>query len=162
MLTFTFLNKQEKETWLPRLFDLLYENMQSIAPSDLSYDAEKQQFMANVSPALEKAPRQIILCFSDGDLAGYVQYYTRGDMLMVEEVQLKKVYQRSFAFYRFCKHLLSILPPEIRYVEAYADRRNAYSQQIMSKLGMEVMEADGPFLHLRGNLQSAKDALHLQ
>lgn len=162
MLTFTFLNKQEKETWLPRLFDLLYENMRAIAPSGLSYDAEKAQFLANVSPALEKAPRQIILCFSDGDLAGYAQYYTRDDVLMVEEVQLRKAYQRSFAFYRLCKHLLFILPPEIRYVEAYAEKRNAYSQNIMAKLGMEVLEEDGPFLHLRGELRSAKDALYLQ
>ena len=161
MFTFTFLNKQEKETWLPRLFDLLYENMRSIAPSELPYDAEKQQFLANVSPALEKAPRQIILCFFDGELAGYAQYYTRGDMLMVEEMQLKREYQRGFAFYRLCKYLLSILPPEIRYVEAYAEKRNIHSQHIMSKLGMKVIEEDGPFLHLRGELQSAKDALHL-
>ena len=161
MFTFTFLNKQEKEIWLPQLFDLLYANMQSIAPSDLSYDAEKQQFLANVSPALEKAPRQIILCFSEGELAGYAQYYTRDDVLMVEEIQLKKAYQRSFAFYRLCKHLRSILPPEIRYVEAYADKRNASSQRMMMKLNMKALEEESQFLHLRGELQKAKEVLHL-
>ena len=161
-MVFQYLDKLEKEYWLPQLFHLLYENMKFIAPSGLSYDEERKLWLAAVSPALEKAPRQIILCFSNGELAGYAQYYTRGDMLMVEEVQLKKSYQRSFAFYRLCKHLLFILPPEIRYVEAYADKRNIHSQQSMSKLGMKVIEEDGPFLHLRGELRSATDALYLQ
>ncbi len=151
MLCFTYLNKQEKEYWLPQLFDLLYDNMRLIAPGELPYDEEKQLWLSNVSPALEKGPRQILLCFADGELAGFLQFYTRGDLLMVEEVQLKKAYHRSFLFYRLCKSLLEILPTDIAVVEAYAEKRNAYSQKLMGKLGMEIVGEDGPFLHLRGN-----------
>lgn len=150
MLQFTYLNKQEKEYWLPRLFELLYDNMQTIAPSDLSYDAEKAEWLANVSPALEKAPRQILLCFAQEELVGFVQFYTRQELLMVEEVQLRKDYHRSFLFYHICKHLMEILPTGITVVEAYAEKRNLHSQQIMKKLGMEILEAEGPFVHLRG------------
>ena len=62
-MRFCYLDKTEKDQWLPRLLDLLYENMRSIAPSGLTYQQEKDQFLAAVSPALDKAPRQIILCF---------------------------------------------------------------------------------------------------
>ena len=91
-MDFCFLNKSEKDHYLPQLFDLLYENMKVIAPSGLSYEQEKTEWLENVSPALEKAPRQIVLCFVAGELAGYMQYYIRDTLLMVEEIQLKKKY----------------------------------------------------------------------
>lgn len=153
MLRFAYLNKQEKENWLPRLFDLLYENMQSVAPSGLSYAEEKRQWLESVSPALEKAPRQIILCFADETLAGFVQFYTRENLLMVEEVQVAKPYHRSFLFFRFCRFLLEQLPPEIEIVEAYAEKRNLHSLRIMKKLGMETVGEEGPFVHLRGDIK---------
>lgn len=152
MINCIYLNKQDKEAWLPKLFDLLYDNMRSIAPSELSYAEEKKQWLAAVSPAMDKAPRQIILCFVDDHLAGYIQYYTREKLLMVEEVQIKKAYQRTFVFYRLCKHLISNLPTGIEYLEAYADKRNFNSIKLMDKLGMRQIEEaeDSPFVHLRG------------
>ena len=153
MFQFTYLNKQEKEYWLPQLFDLLYDNMKTIAPSGKSYEAEKAEWLANVSPALEKAPRQVLLCFADGELEGFVQFYTRVELLMVEEVQLRKNYHHSFLFYRICKFLQNSLPMEITLVEAYAEKRNLYSQKLMQKLGMGVIGEDGPFVHLRGQAE---------
>lgn len=157
MFRFEFLNKQEKEVWLPRLFDLLYENMQSIAPNGLSRGEEKRQWLAAVSPALEKAPRQIILCFEDGEIAGFAQFYTRDDLLMVEEVQIAKPYHRSFLFYRLCRFMMEQMPPEIKIVEAYAEKRNLHSLQIMGKLGMKVLGEEGSFVHLRGDAAPIKE-----
>lgn len=156
MLRFEFLDKQKKEVWLPRLFDLLYDNMRSVAPGGLAYEDEKRQWLEAVSPALEKAPRQIILCFAEEELAGFLQFYTRENLLMVEEVQIAKAYHRSFVFYRFCRFLLQTLPPEITVVEAYAEKRNLHSQRIMGKLGMETVGEEGPFVHLRGDAAKVK------
>lgn len=86
MISFAYLDKIQKEQWLPLLFDLLYENMSVIAPSDEPYEKQKAQWLSNVSPALDKAPRQIVLCFAESELVGYVQYYTRNDLLMIEEM----------------------------------------------------------------------------
>lgn len=157
MLRFEFLNKQEKEAWLPRLFDLLYDNMASIAPGNLPYEEEKRQWLAAVSPAMEKAPRQIILCYAEEELAGFAQFYTRDDLLMVEEVQIAKPYHRSFLFYRLCRFLLEQLPPEIGVVEAYAEKRNLHSLRIMKKLGMEVLGEEGAFVHLRGDARCIRE-----
>ena len=149
---FCYLGKAQKDYWLPQLFDLLYENMHTIAPSGSAYEQEKAQYLAAVSPALDKGPRQIILCFVAGELSGYIQYYIRDRLLMVEEIQLKKEYHRTPLFYRFCKYLLSVIPDDLQTVEAYADKRNANSIHLMEKLGMQFLEdeADSPFIHMHG------------
>lgn len=159
MIKFVQLDKAEKEFWLPKLFGLLFENMQSIAPRGLSYEKERDEWFSNVSPALDKEPRQVIMCFDEDELVGYVQYYTREQMIMVEEIQLHSSYQRTMLFYRFCKHLAAVLPENIEYVEAYADRRNLNSQRIMRKLGMEITECDenSQFVHLRGLVEQIRD-----
>lgn len=152
-ISFTYLNKAEKDKWLPALFDILWENMRIIAPGGLAYEQEKALWLSNVSPALDKAPRKIILCHVGNDLAGYLQYYIRDRMLMIEEIQLKKEYQRTGLFGRFCAHLIAELPDDLQTVEAYAERRNLNSRRIMEKLGMEHLEEDpgSPFVHLRGH-----------
>ncbi len=155
MISFSYLDKSQKDQWLPILFDLLYENMSVIAPSEEPYEAQKEEWFGNVSPALDKAPRQIILCFADGKFAGYVQYYTRDDLLMVEELQIQKAYQRTTLFAALWKHLRVLLPDSIHYIEAYADPRNTNSLTIMKKLGMEPMEFGNPaFVHLRGKIKN--------
>ena len=158
MLEYVFLNKSEKEKWLPQLFELFYENMSVIAPSGIPYEEEKREWLANVSPALDKAPRQIIMCFNEGALAGYIQYYTRDNLLMIEEIQLAPAYHRTMLFYRLCRYLADNLTRGIEVIEAYAEWRNSHSQRIMKKLGMEIVDEEGlsEFVHLRGSAECAK------
>lgn len=162
ILTFSHLDKAEKEIWLPKLFDLLYDNMKAIAPSGLTYKEEKNLWLSNVSPAIDKAPRQIILCFDGDTLAGFIQYYIRNDLLMIEEIQLHRAYQRTTAFYRLCKFLQDSITESLSYIEAYADKRNTYSILIMKKLGMERLETDthDPYLHFRGILEPIRKVLN--
>ena len=152
---FCYLDKSEKDHWLPKLFDLLYENMHAVSPSGLSYEQERKQWLSAVSPALDKAPRQIVLCFFGGELAGFIQYYIREQMLMVEEVQLKPKHQRTFLFYMLCKYLISVMPDYLQTIEAYADKRNLYSICLMKKLGMGPCEcdSDSSFVHMRGRIE---------
>lgn len=160
-MTFCYLDKTEKDIWLPRLFDLLYENMKDITPSDLSYEQERSEFLANVSPALDKEPRQILMGFIDGELACYVQCYTRKELLMVEEFQIQKRYQGTTLFLALCRRLLGAIPAEVRTVEAYADPRNRKSLELMRKLGMAPVSGEeySPFIHLRGDAAAVKGKL---
>lgn len=146
-----YLNKAEKDFWLPRLFDLFYENMSVIAPSGMPYEAERDEWMSNVAPALEKAPRKVLLALDGEKLAGYLQFYTRNDLLMVEELQIRRRYQGGLLFLRLCRKLLADLPEQIRIVEAYAHRSNDRSRKMMGRLGMAELPEDGPFVHLRGD-----------
>ena len=156
MITFTVLDKCKKERWLPVLFDIFYDNMRHIVPSQLPYEQEKRQWLSEVSPALEKAPRQIILCFADGVFAGYVQYYTNKNLLMIEEIQIKQAYQRTTLFYCIGKYLARILPPELETVEAFAVKQNLHSRRLMQRLGMSQIDEDSNFVHLRGSVQKVR------
>ena len=158
MIEISYLNKDKKDQWLPILFDLLYENMCRIAPSGRNRDQDREQWLSQVSPALDKEPRQVLMCFANGKLVGFLQYYTRNDLLMVEEVQIAKEYQRTFLFYRLCKQLLNTLPEEIRIIEAYADKRNHASIKLMGKLGMNIIEDEdqSTFIHMRGSAQAIR------
>ena len=159
MIEFKYLNKSEKNTFLPLLFDIFYTNTVELAPSEKSYELQRDEWLSEVSPALDKEPRKIILCYAGGELAGFLMYYTRGELLMVEELQLKKKFQRTRMFYFLCKHLMSILPSDISIVEAYALKNNLNSQGIMQYLGMEFVphEIGFPLVHLRGSAQKIKE-----
>ena len=159
MTEFKYLNKTEKNTFLPLLFNIFYNNTVELAPSEKSYELQRDEWLSEVSPALDKEPRKVILCYSEGELAGFLMYYTRGELLMVEELQLKKNFQRTRMFYFLCKHLMSILPSDISIVEAYALKNNLNSQGIMQYLGMDFVphEIGLPLVHLRGSAQKIKE-----
>ena len=152
------LNKETELHLLDLLFDLLYENMLPIAPSGLSYEAEKQQFLSCVRPALEKAPRQIVLLYEGEALAGYLQYYVNNGIFMVEEIQIRKGFRSTVLFAQLWKFMVGVIPGDTQYIEAYADKRNLPSQRLIAKLGMQAIgeTPDGACLHFRGSLNKIR------
>ena len=153
MILFSELDKANKDHILPIMFDILYQNMNSIAPSNLSYQKEKENYISTVSRAMNRDSRKVLLCTDNDSIVGYIQYYTSDDLLMIEEVQIIKRLQKTLLFYKMCRHLANTLPLTIRYIEAYADKRNIYSQRLMQKIGMKQTKTvcDPAFVHLRGN-----------
>lgn len=153
-----FLNKETELNLLEQLFDLLYENMAEIAPSGLSYEAEKQQFLSNVRPAMEKGPRQIVLMYDGDALAGYLQYYINNGIFMVEEIQIRKGFRSTSLFAQLWKFMAGVIPVDTQYIEAYADKRNLPSRRLMEKLGMEPVKycSYSHLLHFRGTLNELR------
>ena len=153
MTELLFMNPKEKDVWLPRMFTLYDSNMRRIAPSGLPFEREREAFLRELSPALDKAPRRVLLACSGDRLLGYIQYYTRDTLLMIEEVQVDREYHRTRLFYRMCCAVAAELPEGISTVQAYADRRNLDSVAMMNRLGMKVIgdPSASPFLHLSGD-----------
>lgn len=152
------LNKETEMHLMEPLFDLLYDNMLSIAPSGLTYQEEKRQWLSEVMPAMSKAPRQIVLMYDGNALAGYMQYYINNGIFMVEEIQLRKDCRISSLFVQLWKFMCRIIPEDTQFIEAYADPRNLPSRRLMEKLGMEPVE-DGSYshlLHFRGTLNKLR------
>ncbi len=155
MFRFDYLDKSKKDEILPTLFDIFYENMFAIAPSELPLEDEKNEFVCEISRALEKEPRKIILCYCKGELAGFLMYYTNQNLLMIEELQLISKYQKTMLFYRLCKFLIANLPENIEKVESFAHRQNANSLSLQASLGMQLIECESPlFHHLRGDAKA--------
>ena len=148
------LNKETEMHLMEQLFDLLYMNMLPIAPSGLTYEEEKRQWVSEVMPAMSKAPRQIVLMYDGDTLAGYMQYYINNGIFMVEEIQLRKDCRVSSLFVQLWKFMCRIIPEDTQFIEAYADPRNHASQKLMKKLGMEPVEDSSHpnLLHFCGSL----------
>lgn len=137
---FEFMDKARKDLWLPRLFDVLYDNMKDIVPSGMHYEEEKCQWLSAVGPAMDKAPRQIILMFAEEKLAGYFQYYVNEGRFMVEEIQIVAKYQNTTLLYALFRYLGKVLPNEIETIAAYVHEMNFHSQSIIQRLGMTPVE----------------------
>lgn len=153
---FEFLDKSKVTEILPTLFDILYNNMNKIAPFDKPFEQAKLEWTQQVAPAMKKDRRQIVLMHDNNTIVGYAQYYTNEAILMIEEIQLKPNYQKTMLLYKFCKFMKSILPNEITYIEAYADERNVNSQKLMQDLGMKIMDDDGKYCHFQGFINEVK------
>ena len=155
MFTFVYLDKSQKNEILPALFDIFHANMGAIVPSELPLEDEKNEFVCEISSALEKEPRKIILCYCKGELAGFLMYYTNQNLLMIEELQLISKYQKSMLFYRLCAFLIANLPENIEKIESFAHRQNANSLSLQASLGMQLIECESPlFYHLRGDAKA--------
>ena len=151
---FEFMDKARKDLWLPRLFDMLYDNMKDIVPSGMNYEEEKCQWLSAVGPAMDKAPRQIILMFAEEKLAGYFQYYVNGGRFMVEEIQIVAEYQNTTLLYALFRYLSKVLPMEIETIGAYVHEMNFHSHVLHTKTRHDTGGGSGyqGFLLLRRRL----------
>jgi len=64
-ISFRYLQKPPTPDILDEIFDILAANMRVIAPTGLTYEEDRAQWLSCVPPALEKEARQIIL--EEGD-----------------------------------------------------------------------------------------------
>ncbi len=133
-----FADKQELERILPDLFRILHSNMSIIAPTNNSYEDDFEIWSSYIIPAIQKEQRQIVLMYVECKLVGYFQYYINGDTnsLMMEEIQIEKAFQGTGLFSEFYNWLIKSLPKNIMYVEAYANKKNIKSQNILKSMGL--------------------------
>lgn len=155
---FAYADKSRMGAILPGLFDLLYENMSVIAPSGQTREQDRLEWMGNLLPAMEKEPRQILLLYAGDRLAGYFQYFVNNGLFMMEEIQFAPAFWGSGLFRAMYTWLLPRLPGDITRVEAYADKRNTHSQQILHYLGLSVIgeNPSGTCLHFAGEYEELK------
>ena len=159
--TFRFLEKPPAPEILDEIFDILATNMRVIAPTGLTYEEDKVQWMACVPPALVQEARQMVLIYAGDELVGFFQYYVTADhsVFMMEEIQLTEAYRGSGVFGELYRFLIPKLPENIRLVEAYVDKRNAKSLAVLGHLGLTVIGENKNKIswHLRGDFAVLKE-----
>lgn len=138
MITFHFLDNPDFDRLSKLLFSFLAANMSEIAPTGNTYEEDFDSWFAAVKEGLEKEQRKIILILSGDELIGFFQYYTGDRLLMMEEIQIRSDWQGKEIFRNLYGFLISNLPPAIRNVEAYANKKNIKSQRILSHLGLKI------------------------
>ena len=150
------LDKSQKGLVLPQLFDILHSNMSKIAPTGNSYDIDLDFWLSCVSPSLEKEPRKILLIYDGEILAGFFQYFVNNGLFMMEEIQFCDAYKGSGAFRELYAYLAAIIPEETELVEAYANKSNYKSIEILRHLGLEIIgeNKNGVSYHFRGRYEN--------
>ena len=145
-----YLDKVNEQGVLEELFDLMFENMNAIAPEETPYEVQKQEWLDCIGDALTKDPRQILLIYGDGALAGFCMYYINKGILMIEELQLRPAYHRTAILLPLYRHFRKQVG--IDYVECFAHKTNSHSRSLISKWGLEAVgqTPDGRILHFRG------------
>ena len=140
-ISFRYLPKPPSPGILDEIFSILATNMRVIAPTGLTYEEDRAQWLSCVLPALEKEARQIILIHDRDELIGFFQYYVTADhgVFMMEEIQFKEAYRGSGLFGELYRYLIPRLPEDIQAVEAYADKRNRKSLGVLAHLGLTVI-----------------------
>ena len=153
--SFRYLEKPPSPLLLDEIFDILAANMRVIAPTGMTYEEDKAQWLSCVPPALEKDARQMILIHDGDELIGFFQYYVTADhsTFMMEEIQFKPAYRGSGLFGKLYRFLIPRLPADIVSVEAYADKRNTQSLGVLGHLGLTVIgeNKNGKSYRLRGD-----------
>ena len=157
-ISFRYLQKPPTPDVLDEIFDILAANMRVIAPTGMTYEEDKAQWLSCVPPALTKEARQILLIYDRDELIGFFQYYVTADhtTFMMEEIQLRHGYQGTGIFRGLYAWLLPQLPSDLRTVEAYAHKKNARSRLILGHLGLKPMSEDatGEIDHFRGDFSA--------
>ncbi|MBR5948743.1 MAG: hypothetical protein IKZ82_08895 [Clostridia bacterium] len=164
MISFEYMAKSEADELLPRLFELLYENMNEIAPSGLSEEEELPGWLDAVGSAVQKEARQIVLIKDVEELVGYFQYFINDTTFMMEEIQFKRVYQGSGMFNELYAFLYETIKTFPEGVEAYSHKDNLKSQGILEHLGLSRIgeNKNGSCFHYRGSCETMWKRLGLR
>lgn len=155
MIAFSYLPKDAFDRHSRALFEILADNMSLIAPTGNSREDDYRSWYQAVRDGLKASSREIVL-ISDMDtdhVIGFFQYYTNADTFMMEEIQILRVYQGKQVFRPLYRYVLPKLHDKVRFVEAYADKRNHQSNGILARLGLLVVgeNRNGLSWHYRGS-----------
>ena len=156
MVQFSFLKKEDFAALSAAIFSILAANMKEIAPTGNSSAEDYNAWFSAVKEGLKQDARKIILIHSNSDLIGFFQYYTNGNRLMMEEIQICRRWQGKGVFQSLYGFLIESLPPQISVVEAYANKRNEKSKGILRHLGLTAVGENkkGDCYHFRGEFES--------
>ena len=155
MFDIILMEKANSAHILPRLFQVLSVNMTGIAPTGNTPEQDYQIWTAAIHPLLECQERQILLIKQTDSIIGYFQYFIDDQVFKMEEIQITQAYWGSGAFRDLYRYLAQHIPHHIRWVEAFANKHNKKSQEILRHLGLEVIgeSKNGNSFHFRGDCQ---------
>ncbi len=164
---FKYLEKNEFSAYAPMLFSILHTNMSVIAPSGNSYDEGYTNWCNTFGKAfIEREQRKLILIKSEATIIGFFGYSCNESTFKMEEIQLASEYHGVDGIFRQLYHfVVENLPAGLKYVEAYADKRNGKSISILNRLGLKIVGEDEGYYHFEGSFAELLlwlNSLHVQ
>lgn len=93
-ISFSPLDRADAAKMSDALYDILYNNMNAIAPTGNSYEEDKQHWVPCILSALENPRRQILLIWCGTELIGYFMYSLSETTFEMEEIQFVPQWQQ--------------------------------------------------------------------
>ena len=140
-MCFRFKQMQNEDiaVFINEMFEILASNMNVIAPTGNSYDADFKIWSECVVPVWREGKRRVILIFCEDTLCGFFQYFVNYKTFRMDEIQFKKEYQGCGLFAELYHYLTTIIPVQTKYVDAFSRKENLKSQRILEHLGLSVV-----------------------
>ena len=149
-MCFRFKQMQNEDiaVFINEMFEILASNMNVIAPTGNSYDADFKIWSECVVP--------VILIFCEDTLCGFFQYFVNYKTFRMDEIQFKKEYQGCGLFAELYHYLTTIIPVQTKYVDAFSRKENLKSQRILEHLGLSVVgeSKNGKSLYFKGEYKT--------
>ena len=145
--------------YIDELFAILAGNMRTIAPTGNTYDEDFEIWLKCAVPAWREGKCTVILIFDGDVLCGYFQYSIADSTFRMEEIQFKHDYQGSGLFSELYRYLTAIIPAQTKYVDAFANKENIKSQEILKHLGLTAVgeNKNRKSLHFKGEYKAISD-----
>ena len=153
MIRFEYLRKSDFSVLSQQIFDILADNMTTIAPTGNTREEDFSMWYDAVRDGLQREERQIILINDDETLVGYFQYYINTDTFMMEEIQFKSAFQGKGVFRELYGFVLENIKNDLQFVEAFASINNNKSIGILKKFGLlnTGINKNGRSYHFKGS-----------
>lgn len=157
MINFIKLEKDKLNIYEKKLFDILYCNMNKIAPTNEGYEEDYRIWKANFDLLVHDSNREIILIFSSEKLIGYFMYSIFENIWRMEELEIiKEFHGKDNIFRKLFSYMFSTLPNNIKYVKSYSHKNNTKSQNILKHLGLSVINENSTTINFYGEFSSLK------
>lgn len=157
-MCFRFKQMQNEDiaVFINEMFEILASNMNVIAPTGNSYDADFKIWSESVVSVWREGKRRVILIFCEDTLCGFFQYFVNYKTFRMDEIQFKEEYQGCGLFAELYHYLTTVIPTRTRYVEAFARKENLKSQGILEHLGLSVVgeSKNGKSLYFQGEYKT--------
>lgn len=158
MVRFEFLNKSQFDKYSNKIFDILFDNMNIIAPTGNTRNEDFILWNVVAIEGIKNDNRHFVLVFHEETnyVIGFFQYSIINYTFMMEEIQLCSDFQGRYNIFRdLYSFVLKNISNDLLYVEAYANKRNCKSISILEKLGLKIIgeNRNGTSFHFRGNFK---------
>ena len=155
MFDFYFLKQDDFKQYAEGLFSILYDNMIQIAPTGNSREEDFAFWFYANKEELKNKNRRIIVSVQKvtNEIVGYFQFSVQSNILLMEEIQIRKIYQGNYNIFEgFYELFLTNMKDDVVFVEAYANKKNTKSIGILGKLGLSIVGENnrGTSYHFRG------------
>lgn len=161
---FRQIKNEDIHIYTDDIFSILANNMRAIAPTGNTIKEDYEIWLNSAVPAWREEKCSVILLFDGDILCGYFQYSFSDTTFKMEDIQFKPEYQGSGLFAELYRYLTSIIPEHIRYVDAFANKENVKSQEILKHLGLTVIgeSKNGRSLHFKGEYKNLSERYSLK